>query len=236
MEGSFCDVVLRKKKLPADAQLLLKQVYGELRACLKDFTMQMNDLRPHIEKILGRVAQLQDTTYSGVAWKEHWKRVSHQGFDICSGRLTDYGNVEYYVLIGCFCRWSPHCFQCMERLADYFPSLHPDAALTDRACEMQGDVLEICMAAMRGHREFSDVLPASGLPVLFNKLCSVCRAIHYLDACLRTGKLKSQNVEGIALLTTHWPELASHAFVQDWLLGVRTRQRALLSLVLAPHD
>ena len=234
MEGSFRDVVLARKKMSADAQLLLKNVYGQLRMHLKDFTMQMHELSPHIEQILGRVAQLQGTNNSGVAWTDHWKGVSHEGFDICSGRLTDYGNVEYYVLIGCFCHWSPHCYQCMVWLAGYFPSLHPDAALTDHACEMQGDVLEICMAAMRGHHEFSDVLPANGLPVLFNKLCSVCRTIHHLDACLRTGKLKCQGKVGIALLTNPsiWPELASHAFVQAWLLDAPARQLALLSLLV----
>ena len=231
----FREVVLTRKKLPADAQVLLKHVYGQLRVHLKDFTVHMNELIPHIEQILGRVVQLQYTQYAGVAWTNHWKEVSHEGYDICGGRLTDYGNVEYDVLIGCFCRLSPHCRQCMVWLARYFPSLHPEAALTDHACEMQGDVLEICMAAMRGHHDFSDVLPANGLPVLFNKLCSVCRAIHHLDACLRTGKLKCQGKVGIALLTNPsiWPELASHPFVQAWLLDAPARQLALLSL-LAP--
>ena len=108
----------------------------------------------------------------------------------------------------------------MVLLAGEFQTLNPNVYLTNHVCEMQGDVLEICMVAMRGHPEFADVLPATGLPEIVNTRCSVCCSIQYIDDCLRIGKLDCQGSVGIELLTNPlcWPERASHAFVHAWLL------------------
>ena len=118
---------------------------------------------------------LQRTKYSGMAWSDHWKTVAHEGYDVYKGRCVDDGNVEYYVLLRCVCHLSPYCNECMAWLGTHhFISLHPEAALTDHMCEMHGDVLEIVMAALRGHPEFAEVLPQVGLQNVFVKPCLSC--------------------------------------------------------------
>ena len=116
---SFRDVVLARRRLPTSVseRSQLRNVYGTLRGHMRDFPMYMADLRPQIERILGRLVQLQRERYAGIAWDDHWKEVSREGFDLISNAETDYGNVEYYVLLGCFCHWSPYCYQCMVWLA-----------------------------------------------------------------------------------------------------------------------
>lgn len=230
---SFVADVLVKKKLARSTGSQLTAFHGELRAHLQDFQRLMNVLKPFFEQILSRLAFLQYTAYSGTAWADHWKVVSYEGRDFIRGREVDYGNSEYTVLLGCFCHWSPQCNQCMEWLGThYFPSLHPHAELTDHSKEMKGDVLEICMAALRGHPEFAEVLPTEGLPQIFNALSSVCQTIQMLDACIRTGKLKWQD-RRMALITSYRPDLGEHPFVLAWRHGdERQRQVALRALLV----
>ena len=143
------------------------------------------------------------------------------------GRCVDYGNVEYYVLLRCVCHLSPYCNECMAWLGKHhFTSLHPEAALTDHMCEMHGDVLEIVMAALRGHPEFADVLPQVGLPDVFVKLCLVCRTVQLLDACIRTGYVKWHNAK-VPFLARLRPELVDHPFVQAWSQDPTARANAL---------
>ena len=116
----------------------------QLRTMVMQFEKDMDCLLPQFEKIFDRLVHLQHTTYSGVAWKDHWKIVSMDGFDMHKGRCVDYGNVEYYVLLRCICHLSSFCHKCMIWLADqYFPSLHPEAELTNHTLEMHGDIFEI---------------------------------------------------------------------------------------------
>ena len=172
---------------------------------------------------------LQQTKYHGMASTNHWKIVLHDGYDIVHGRQVDYGNKEYYVLLRCVCHLSPYCYACVKWLGRYhFGSLHPDAALTDHACEMQGDVFEIAMAALRGHPEFAEVLP-EGLPQIFVKLIFVCRTVQMLDACIRTGYVKWQGAKAPKLARLR-PELADHPFVREWSQGLAAQASALRML------
>ena len=81
---------------------------------------------------------------------------------------------------------------------------------------MSGDVFQICMAALRGHAEFAEDVPAVGLPKLFATVCSLCRTVQMLDAFIRTGNLKYKN-ENITKLQGLRPDLVDHAFVQIWV-------------------
>ena len=217
---SFAAAVLSKKKLgnraPDDARVF----HGNLRVLMGRFEDDVRCLLPHFEEIFGRFVQLQHSQYSGVAWKDHWKIVSADGADVIKGRIVDYGNVEYYVLLRHVCRLSLFCEQCMVWLGDYhFTTLHPAAELTDHAFEMQADVFEIVMAALRGHAEFKDCLPQGRLlPPLFAKLCSLCKTVQVLDGCIRTGRVKWQDVKA-PFLASFRPDLADHPFVQVWNVG-----------------
>jgi hypothetical protein len=63
---------------------------------------------------------------------------------------------------------------------------------------MKGDVVEICLAALRGHEAFRHhaalelQLQADGLklPKVFQHMCDLCALVQQLDACLVTGFLK----------------------------------------------
>ena len=97
-------------------------------------------------------------------------------------------------------------------VAPFSPALN-----SDHAVEMQGDIIEIVLAALRGHPEFTAVLPSGfgELPQLFTKLVYVCRTVQMLDAFLRTGLVKSQQ-KPVTRLARLRPDLVDHPFVQIW--------------------
>ena len=80
---SFVAAVLAKKKLPiATTSVDTAAFHGNLRTALQHFEEYMRVLVPHLEQILGRLVHLQHTKYSGMAWSDHWKTVSHEGYDV----------------------------------------------------------------------------------------------------------------------------------------------------------
>ena len=223
--------IRHRRKLPKEVDLRKKQNYGTLRTAMTDFPKHMAIVLPHVESILGHLVFLQHTNYDGVAWGGHWKEVSREGFDMVQGRCIDYGNVEYYMLLGCFCSISPYCCYCMEFLGQhYFPSLHPQAVVTDHSIEMQGDVVEICMAALRGHDDFAAALPATPgvLPQLFDSFCTICRCVQMYDACFRTRRIKWQD-EIVWALVDYMPDMKRQPFIVHWMHGDR---RASLQALL----
>ena len=218
---SFVDDFLRMKKLPAGAYDADKAFHGRLRKQLEVFQQDVITLIPTFEKVFSRLVQLQHHKYAGTAWADHWKEVSQEGFDVVDGRPVDYGNVEYNMLLGCICHSSKYCNECMLWLGlHHFPTLRPDSPWTKHSVEMHGDVVEICMAALRGHVEFADDLPAVGLPELFATLCLLCRTVQMLDAVFRTGLLKWRN-DKVTKLQRLRPDLVDHPFVQRWLTDPR---------------
>ena len=127
--------------LPRSIQEPITSFHVRPRRSLKMFAHRMEMLREVIEKIMHRMAMLQHTKYRGDSWQSHWKQVSHQGYDVIRGRTIDYGNREYYVLLGAMCQWSPYCRDIMVFMSWHFPSLHPDADDTSHSIEMQADVM-----------------------------------------------------------------------------------------------
>ena len=229
--SDFIASFLLRKRLGPDATAEERAFHGNLRVSLERFELDLALLLPHIEQIFGRLVHLQYAQYSGMAWKCHWKKVSMDGCDVIKGRCVDYGNVEYYILLRRVRHMSPFVEDCMAWLGkNHFETLRPEGMLlTDHAVEMHGDIFEIVMAALRGHAEFRDVLPlcSTDLPPLFAKLCSVCKTVHMLDGCIRTGNVKWQNVRAPRL--AHFrPDLADHPFVQIWVSdGPQARADAL---------
>ena len=214
---SFVDEFLRKKKLPADAPVADKAFHGMLRKQLKAFKRNVMTLIPTFEKIFSRLTALQHQKYFGTVWADHWELVSEEGYDVKHNRPVDYGDVVYNMLLGCICRNSNYCRNCMLWFGlHHFPALRPDSSLTLGSVEMHGDVFKICMAVLRGHVEFENDVPAVGLPKLFVKLCSLCRTVQMLDAVLRTGLLKYRN-DKVTKLQRLRPDLVDHPFVQIWL-------------------
>ena len=215
---SFVIALLSQKKLDRTFSMEEKAFHGKLLKSMQRFEEDMRGLLPHFEKIFQRLVILQHTKYSErTGWSDHWKVVSYKGYDVFKGRCVDYGNMEYFVLVRVICHRSSYCYSCMEWLGtEYFGSLHPEAEVSEHAVEMHGDIFEICMAALRGDLEFKDVLPEGiELQAVFAKLCEMCRLIHMLDACLRTGRIKWQS-ERAPRLTYLRPDLANHSFVQIW--------------------
>lgn len=215
---SFITAISSRKRLPTDLGLANEELvfYADLRSHLKNFGTYMRDLQPHLEQILNRFVNLQHTKYADVGWRDHWKEVSYCGYDVYKGRCIDYGNVEYYVLMRAICDRSPYCKKCMLWLGqNYFGSLHPNADhASSHAVEMHGDVFEIIMAALRGHPEFRDVTPRP-LPPMFAKLTHVCRTVHFLEACVRTGRVKFQQAPA-PRIGRLMPDMAHHPFVHNW--------------------
>ena len=92
---------------------------------------------------------------------------------------------------------------------------------------MKGDIIEIYLAGLRGETVFRDALQlrldADGLalPTIYTYLNDLCRLVHYLNACLIDGRMKSSGNRVYRLVSC--PEFASHPFVQYWTDGDKSR-------------
>jgi len=132
--------------------------------------------------------------------------LSHDGYDVRHSRQVDYGNVEYSCLLTCFTLIDPVFAVQLEWLCEYWPSLNPldSAHHTDHGYEMQGDLIEIFMAALRCDALF-ETCELEHLPELFVKLCKLCQIIQYFDACLVTGYLKfsERRIRDLRFLSDH---------------------------------
>ena len=135
------------------------------------FTRNVDQLIPSLEKVIGRLVHLQCTQLAGQVWQTHWEKVSHDGFDIVKGKSVDYGNIEYVVVLNLITSRSPYILKCMTWLGDsHFGSLNPDVVLTSHNVEMKADVIEVCLAAFRGHPDFAHLAPDADLPGLHLQL------------------------------------------------------------------
>jgi len=116
---TFADAFLAwPKKLTSTAHVNAKIFYGQLRKDFEIFTRNVDQLIPSLEKVIGRLVHLQCTQLAGQAWQTHWKKVSHDGFDIVKGKIVDYGNIEYVVVLNLITSRSPYIRKCMTWLGD----------------------------------------------------------------------------------------------------------------------
>ena len=106
-------------------------------------------------------------------------------------------------------------------IRDSFETLHPNATLTDNAIEKQGDIIEIVIAALRGHVFFRPIfgriieIGGRRIPELLVVFFDLCKTVQYLDAFLTTGWLKHKR-ETVPLLIHRIPGMASDVQCAIW--------------------
>ena len=164
------------------------------------------------------------------AWDYRWKVISQEGYHVRKNRHIDYGNLEYETMLRFLYLLDEHIRNCLNYLIDYWPSLdvckEPHLSST-HGVSMKGDIIEIYLAGLRGETVFRDALQlrldADGLalPTIYTYLNDLCRLVHYLNACLIDGRMKSSGKRVYRLVSC--PELASHPFVQYWTDGDKSR-------------
>ena len=198
-----------------------QQLFSQLKRHMDDFVRNCDDLILVIRQIFRFMVHEHLLHYRGMSWSTHWKPISKHGYDVIKNRTVDYGNIEYAMLLSLFVARDPWCNCCIRTMATDFSSLDPGAQLTEHAIEMQGDVVEIWLAALRGHEFFSPILPElvalSGrqIPDLFNRCCELCRTIHLLDGFLATGWLKYK-MERVPTIIHRLPQLLQDESVAIW--------------------
>ena len=137
---------------------------------------------------------------TAVPWDHRWKAVSMEGYDVVRNKIIDYGNREYTTILAAFMVRDTKIAECVTWLSGHWPSLHPfNSEHTNHSVEMQADIIEIVMAALRGHDLFCEVLTPLYERIsqfryprlqVFQYLCNVAQCVQYLDASLLTGWLK----------------------------------------------
>ena len=132
-------------------------------------------------------------------WEAHWEPLSWDGYDLMGNKKIYYSSGCYVVLLKALCLVSEEVKQIMDHLALYWPPLNVhratheqaidvDRAAHDKATAMQTQLMAVMLAGFRGARQFEEAFLPEGRWIPMNeKLCSVCRAIEYLDAYFVTG-------------------------------------------------
>ena len=138
------------------------------------------------------------------SWDYRWKSVSHAGYDMYQKRWVDYNNWTYRTLLIGLCNADDNIAKLVYVLATYWPSLDPSLpAPSKTAIEMQGDLIEVILAALRGDANFIGVLTPllprfnKTLPQLFQDIVSLCMALHQVQGQMVTGEVayKSARVQ-----------------------------------------
>ena len=152
-------------------------------------------------------------------WTCRWKPTSHAGYDCRLGgmQIVDYGNMEYAAVLQFLYLQDPECKEYIDYLAKYWKSLRPDSPpFSTHSVEMQGDVVEVCLAALRGHDWFQmdDLITKQNktLPVLFQEVLNLCQLVQLIDASFHRGYIK-RNEQKVDVLTK------DEAFKEDGLIA-----------------
>ena len=151
--------------------MLIRELLGPLKECVEGI--------------------LQRTRESTHGWRDLWKDISFRGYDQRGFRCVDYGNKEMARLLGACMILDVDLDRLMGELGQFFSSLDKfNHDLSDHAIEMQGDVVEIFMAALRNDCPEAPIRSAPCLPRLFEKFCRVMQAVQFFDGTLCTGYIK----------------------------------------------
>ena len=189
-------------------------------------------LLPYLQIILQPVCAITyDDFFQGhTAWKYRWKVLSQKGYDVHKNRWVDYGNAEYASLFGFLYLHDDFLKQYLDSIIEHWPSLCPNCD-SEHAYRMKGDVLEICLAALRGDQLFVDQLKPQlhrdglTLPKVSEYFIQLCRFLHLMDASLVTGRLKWGD-QKVVKLSTHMPFL-DDPFVQMWTAFWKTKNQGI---------
>ena len=109
--------------------------------------------------------------------------------------------------------------------------MHPDQLDTLDTLDRQGDIVEMFLAALRAEDFFLNMLDLNGpqLQMMFAETCACMRAIHLLEARVRTGFVKYRR-EHTRSLRSLGLGPRTHAFKERWCAreGEQTHERAAL--------
>ena len=172
-----------------------------------------------------------------MAWDDHWKEISRHGFDVSKENwVIDYTNNVYAMILHLFTDLDNRCRVAMETMALHFESLHPNAMLTEYVVERQADIIEIVIAALRGHEFFRPIfariteISGRRIPELLVVLFDLCKLVQYLDAFLTTGYLRHKR-EKVPELLHRIPGMTSDKRFAIWRSGSeRERHRVFLKM------
>ena len=107
-------------------------------------------------------------------WKHHWKAVSAYGNTTAKAmRPPDWGNVQYTALLTCFALSSPNFRERLQWIIARVPSIH-SGCISEYGFTMEGDVIDIFVAALRGHTLDDHAYTAVGVRFDATTLKQVC--------------------------------------------------------------
>ena len=122
-------------------------------------------------------------------WDYRWKGVSREGIDMVGNRVNEYRNLDHRTVLQWLYQQDTECAKLIDWLGDWWPELHPRQR--KKTClEIQGDVIRIALAALRGNRCFdlqSSSWSSTSQPALLVEVCELCRLVQYLDAAVDNG-------------------------------------------------
>ena len=106
-----------------------------------------------------------------------------------------------------------HVRYYLRYLIDYWPSLDVCAGphlSSTHGVSMKGDIIEIYLAGLRGETVFREPLQERldadrlALPTIYTYLNALCNLVHFLNACLITGEMKSTGKRVYKLTPFTW--------------------------------
>ena len=230
----------RASVYPASDDEVIRDLFSELkkpkrfpmRALYSNMRKELSKLRGHAEMLLPffrhvLLAMVHVTVVDGhTAWKSYWKAPSSLGYDVVRNRCIDYGNKEYNTLLYAFLMLDETMWAQYYQLGRFWPSLLVIPSQTEHQMNMQGDVVEILLAATRAHMPFGTIpeeyLRPGCLPRLTASLCSMCRTVQLINAYCHTGTIKFRNYERVPTI------LSDTEFARRWLRDPHTMLAMLM--------
>ena len=158
-----------------------------------------------------------------------WKGLSHKGYAIPP--KWDLGNWEYKSMALTFALVNPQVMEKLHALGRRFESASPDWCDSDRSLLVIGDIMEVHIAMLRAEPKYMGRHGLAGAMFIveLDRLLGMIKAVQFLDATLRTGKMKITD----ARVTRLRDVAAASPFQELWAGALTTREWATLLYSLA---
>ena len=200
--AEFNHKLAMRRTMPRQPPVRASAPRGSLRRKIANVRSSLPDLINVFRCVLYQMCCLSysDWQRGGDAWctwDYRWKGVSREGIDMVGNRVNEYRNLDHRAVLQWLYQQDTECAKLIDWLADWWAELHPiDAKQRKQPClEIQGDVIRITLAALRGNRCF-DLKSSPWLtarysqPALFMQVCELCMRVQYLDAAVDSGWAK----------------------------------------------